>query len=80
MRPLDIFGTQGATMQELTVLFFALLFKVIAICFVTGAAAFLAYHGKEGWGWLIFVAVLVASTSMRYTPDEPTCECQKETK
>lgn len=33
---------------------------VSAIAF--GAAAFLAYHGKEGWGWLIFAGIMAIPT------------------
>lgn len=29
-------------------------------CFV--GATFLAYHKKEGWGWLIFAGVLIATS------------------
>ena len=61
-------------MTELNVLFFALLFKGVALCCAIAAAAFLAYHGKDGWGWLIFLAVILGSTSYRYTPDTPVCE------
>ena len=25
-------------------------------------ATFLAYHGTEGWGWLIFAAIMVAGS------------------
>jgi hypothetical protein len=57
--------------SELTVLFFALLFKMIAICAAICGTVFLAYHGKDGWGWLIFLAVLIGSTSYKYTPDTP---------
>lgn len=26
-------------------------------------ATFLAYHGKEGWGWLIFAGILAAGAA-----------------
>lgn len=32
-----------------------------AVAFV--GATFLAYHGKEGWGWLIFAGVLAAGAA-----------------
>lgn len=64
-------------MSELTVLFFALLFKSIALLAAICAAAFLAYHGKDGWGWLIFLAVIIGSTSYKYTPDSPASEVTK---
>lgn len=67
-------------MSELTVLFFALVFKMISICVAIGGAVFLAYHGKEGWGWLIFLAVILGSTSYKYTPDTPVEQVTKEYK
>lgn len=33
--------------------------KYIAGAVAFAGAAFLAYHGKEGWGWLIFAGLLV---------------------
>jgi len=63
-------------MSELTVLFFALLFKSICLCFAIAAAAYLAYLGKDGWGWMIFLAILIGSTSYKYTPDNQQCECK----
>ena len=65
-------------MTELNVLFFALLFKAFAVCVAIAAAAFLAYHGKEGWGWMIFLAVVLGSTSYKYTPDTPNKEQQEQ--
>lgn len=64
-------------MTELNVLFFALLFKAVAVCVAIAAAAFLAYYGKEGWGWMIFLAVVLGSTSYKYTPDTPSNEQQQ---
>jgi hypothetical protein len=58
-------------MSELTVLFFALLFKAISLCAAVAGVVFLAYHGKDGWGWLIVVAILLATTNYKYTPDTP---------
>lgn len=66
-------------MNELTVLFFALLFKAVAVCAAIAGVVYLAYHEKAGWGWLIFLAVVLASTSYKYTPDTPTEQKQGET-
>lgn len=33
---------------------------IAAAAFV--GAAFLAYYGKDGWGWLIFAGILVAGS------------------
>lgn len=30
--------------------------------FAIGAAAWLAFNNKEGWGWFLFVAVLITSS------------------
>jgi hypothetical protein len=57
-------------MTELNVLFFAILFKTFCVCAAIFGAAFLAYHGKDGWGWLIFLAVILGSTSYKYTKDD----------
>ena len=67
-------------MSVLNVLFFALLFKMISICMAIGGAVFLAYHGKEGWGWLIFLAVVLGSTSYKYTSGTPVEHVTKEYK
>lgn len=56
-------------MSELTVLFFAMLFKLIAVCAAIAGATYLASQDKAGWGWLIFLAVIIASTSYKYTND-----------
>lgn len=58
-------------MSELTVLFFALLFKMVGIVAAIGGVVYLAYHDKQGWGWLVVVAVLLSTTSYKYTPDTP---------
>ena len=38
-----------------------------SICAIVGAA-FLAYHDRPGWGWLIFLAVCLGSYSIKETP------------
>lgn len=62
-------------MSEPTVLFFALLFKMVSLCAAIGGVVYLAYHGKDGWGWLIVLAALIGTTSYKYTPDTtPACD------
>ncbi len=56
-------------MSELNVLALALVLRTIATCFAIIAAAYLAFHGKEGWGWMIFLAICIGSTSYKYTND-----------
>lgn len=36
--------------------------KWIAVAAAFVGAAFLAYYGKEGWGWLIFAGIMVAGS------------------
>lgn len=40
---------------------FTLITKLPTLCAII-AAAWLAFNGKEGWGWFLFVAVLVTSS------------------
>lgn len=35
------------------------------IIFCIGCMTFLAYHGKEGWGWLILVVILLTQVEFR---------------
>ena len=34
------------------------------------SAAYLAYHGKSGWGWFLFVAILLAEVEVRQKPKD----------
>jgi hypothetical protein len=56
-------------MTELNVMALALVVRGIATCLTVAAAAYLAYHGKEGWGWMIFLAICLGSYSYKYTND-----------
>lgn len=44
-------------MKEVMIMFFMCAMPIS--CFIS--AAFLAYHKKEGWGWLIFAGLMIAS-------------------
>lgn len=66
-------------MSELTVLFFAILFKSLTICACIAGIVFLIHTDKQGWGWLVFLAILIGSTSYKYHPDEPPKKETKET-
>ena len=62
-------------MSELTVLFFAVLIKGACVIAAIAGAVYLASEGKDGWGWLIFLALLLGSGSMKYTNDaEKKCD------
>jgi hypothetical protein len=54
---------------ELNVLALAVFMRGVAACLAVVAAAYLAYEGKEGWGWMIFLAICLGSYSYKYTND-----------
>lgn len=56
-------------MTELNVMAFAIFMRTIATCTAILMAGYLAYHGKEGWGWMIFLAICIGSYSYKYTND-----------
>ena len=56
-------------MSELNVLAFALFLRAVCVCVAIGGVVYLAYNDKPGWGWLIFLAICLAGTSYKYTPD-----------
>jgi len=56
-------------MSELNVMALALVLRAIVVCACVAGTVYLASHDKKGWGWLIVVAILVASTSYKYTKD-----------
>jgi len=56
-------------MSELNVLALALVLRTVATIVAIVAASYLAYHGKDGWGWMIFLAICIGSMSYKYTND-----------
>lgn len=56
-------------MSELNVLAIAIILRMVATCLCVAGAVYLAYHGKDGWGWLIFLAICLGTISYKYTPD-----------
>lgn len=38
----------------------------LAIGAAVSGAVFLSYHDKAGWGWLVFLAFVLACTSFSY--------------
>ena len=44
---------------------FIFLFYFLSIIAVSGFAAFLMYHQIEGWGWLVFIDVLLACRTVQ---------------
>lgn len=57
----------------------ALILSATAISITcVGAAAFLLWHGRKGWGWFLLAAFLVAGTrtSLNIVPDEWLGKCE----
>lgn len=48
----------------------------VAIAAIAGAV-YLAGQGRNGWGWLLLVAVLAMPGSIRTNDDKPTTEVAK---
>lgn len=40
-------------------------FHFLSIIAVTGCATFLMYHNIDGWGWIIFIDVLLALMTVK---------------
>ncbi len=38
--------------------------RCAAAAVAIGGATFLAYHGKDGWGWLVFVAIILGGVTV----------------
>ena len=53
-------------MKSILIFFFYFL-SVIA---VTGYATFLRYHHIDGWGWIIFIDILLMLMSVKVTEGE----------
>lgn len=55
-------------MSELNVMAFAFFLKYVSVCVATLVAGYLAYHGKEGWDWMIFLRL---TTTLAAAANEP---------
>ncbi|WP_226691948.1 MULTISPECIES: hypothetical protein [Rodentibacter] len=40
-------------------------FYFLSLTTIAGFAAFLMYHRIDGWGWLIFIDILLALTNVK---------------
>ena len=59
-------------MSEYTAMAFIVFFKsLVALSAVIGAI-YLAYHGKDGWGWMIFLAICLGSGSVHLNSENET--------
>ena len=45
-------------------------FYFLSIIAVTGYATFLMYHNIDGWGWIIFIDVLLALMNINVEEDK----------
>ena len=54
----------GGAMEHNTLLAFNIGARCFASAVALGGAAFLAYHDKPGWGWLIFAALVLGGISV----------------
>lgn len=58
-------------MDEYTALIIIVFIKSLATIAAIAAACFLAYYEKTGWGWMIFLALCIGSSSIHVGPDNP---------
>jgi hypothetical protein len=56
-------------MTEIHALFAAVVCKHLSLAVCVWGIVKLASEGKIGWGWIVVVAILIASTSYQYTKD-----------
>jgi hypothetical protein len=56
-------------MTELQVMALYFVMRALILLGLIAAATYLAVNDKQGWGWILFIAVLVASSSVKYTKD-----------
>ncbi len=58
-------------MNEIEVMFYALLIRGVVLCAITAGVVILALNNKDGWGWLIVLGVILAITTYSYKQDAP---------
>jgi len=62
-------------MTDNAVVFFSVALRGLSVLAAIGGAVYLAHQGKDGWGWLIFLSVILGSYSIRSradpTPQDP---------
>lgn len=54
-------------MEENTVIMIIAILRIVLTCTAIAGSVYLAYHGKDGWGWLIVLAIILGSFSVRHT-------------
>lgn len=56
----------------------AILCRALATIAAIAGATFLAYYNKEGWGWLLFVALCIGCHSLSHTNDDKEKEQEED--
>lgn len=44
---------------------YAEILRVVGSIVAMSGAIFLAWHGKAGWGWMLFAAILLGTTTVK---------------
>lgn len=57
-------------MSDNTVIFFSVLMRGLCVIAAICGAVYLANQGKNGWGWLIFLAIVLGSYSIKADSDK----------
>lgn len=52
-----------------TLVLVSIVVRALATLACIGGAVYLMFHDKDGWGWLLFVAVIIGSYSLVHKPD-----------
>lgn len=67
-------------MGEHTAFVIVMFLKAAMVVSAIAGTVFLAYNDKPGWGWLIFIAVMLSTISIRIGNDEkPSAPRRDET-
>jgi hypothetical protein len=56
--------------QQLVALVLMYLFRCIVTGLAVAGAIYLASEGKEGWGWMVFLAICISPGSIKYDEDK----------
>lgn len=65
-------------MSHNTTFLLIIIFKVLATISAIAGAVYLASNDKSGWGWLIFLAVLISPGNINLDNDPQTKEHKVE--
>lgn len=65
-------------MTDNNLIFAVALLRGLAVLAAIGGGVYLAYHDKNGWGWLIFLAVCLGSYSIKADSDKHRVEVAEQ--